>query len=108
MYVDAPQICSFHAGKAILADHIIESGISRHGGKGPERRSSRHKARIFLQTSIQGHTAYNTPCRPPRRGPGKSSNISWVAKEVQRKYTHSQSWRDVLLTVMDSKFEIGH
>lgn len=35
--------------------------------------------------------------------PGKSSNISWAAKEVQRKYYSSPAWKDVILTVMDSK-----
>lgn len=35
--------------------------------------------------------------------PGKSSNISWAAKEVQRKYYGSPQFKDVMLTVMDSK-----
>jgi len=34
--------------------------------------------------------------------PGKSSNISWAAKEVQRKYYSTSVWKDVMLTVMDS------
>jgi hypothetical protein len=34
--------------------------------------------------------------------PGKSSNISWAAKEVQRKYYSTSAWKDVMLTVMDS------
>ncbi|KAK5188312.1 hypothetical protein LTR92_011610 [Exophiala xenobiotica] len=46
------------------------------------------------------HTIH--PADLPGEVPGKSSNISWVAKGVQRKYTHSQYWRDVLMTVMDS------
>ena len=35
--------------------------------------------------------------------PGKSSNISWAAKEVQRKYYGSPNFKDILLTVMDSR-----
>ena len=35
--------------------------------------------------------------------PGKSSNISWAAKEVQRKYYSTSVWKDVMLTVLDSK-----
>ena len=35
--------------------------------------------------------------------PGKSSNISWAAKKVQRKYYSTSAWKDVILTVMDSK-----
>jgi len=46
------------------------------------------------------HTTH--PPDLPGEVPGKSSNISWAAKEVQRKYSHRQNWRDVLLTVMDS------
>ncbi len=34
--------------------------------------------------------------------PGKSSNISWAAKDVQRKYYGSSNFKDVMLTVMDS------
>jgi hypothetical protein len=34
--------------------------------------------------------------------PGKSSNISWAAKEVQRKYYTTSAWKDIMLTVMDS------
>jgi hypothetical protein len=34
--------------------------------------------------------------------PGKSSNISWAAKEVQRKYYPTSAWKDIMLTVMDS------
>jgi hypothetical protein len=39
--------------------------------------------------------------------PGKSSNISWAAKEVQKKYYSSSAWKDVMLTVMDSKTQIS-
>jgi hypothetical protein len=35
--------------------------------------------------------------------PGKSSNISWAAKEVHRKYYSTSMWKDVMLTVLDSK-----
>lgn len=35
--------------------------------------------------------------------PGKSSNVSWAAKAVERKYVNSTSWTDVLITVMDSE-----
>ena len=34
--------------------------------------------------------------------PGKSSNISWAARQVSAKYTGNALWEDVLLTVMDS------
>ena len=40
--------------------------------------------------------------------PGKSSNISWAAKEVQRKYYGSPNFKDVLLTVMDSGVSSSH
>lgn len=35
--------------------------------------------------------------------PGKSSNISWAAKEIERVYKGSPNWKDVLITVMDSR-----
>ena len=34
--------------------------------------------------------------------PGKSSNISWAARQVSAKYAGNALWEDVLLTVMDS------
>jgi hypothetical protein len=38
--------------------------------------------------------------------PGKSSNISWTGKEVQRMYYSSSAWKDIMLTVMDSKAQL--
>lgn len=38
--------------------------------------------------------------------PGKSSNISWAAKEVQKKYYACPHWKDVMLTVMDSRLHL--
>ena len=34
---------------------------------------------------------------------GKSSNVSWAAKEVERVYEGQPEWRNVLITTMDSK-----
>ncbi|KEF53760.1 uncharacterized protein A1O9_10161 [Exophiala aquamarina CBS 119918] len=42
------------------------------------------------------------PSDIPGEAPGKSSNVSWAAKAVERKYVNSSSWTDVLITVMDS------
>ena len=39
----------------------------------------------------------------PGEVPGKSSNVSWAAKQIQRKYLNSPDWSSVLVTVMDSK-----
>ena len=57
--------------------------------------SFRHKFRDMQ------HTVH--PADIPGEVPGKSSNIGWAAQEVQRKYAGSPDWKDVLLTVMDSK-----
>ena len=57
--------------------------------------SFRHKFR-----DVQ-HTVH--PSDIPGEVPGKSSNIGWAAQEVQRKYAGSPDWKDVLLTVMDSR-----
>lgn len=35
--------------------------------------------------------------------PGKSSNVSWAAKAVEKKYVDQPNWTDVLITVMDSE-----
>lgn len=35
--------------------------------------------------------------------PGKSSNVSWAAKAVEKKYIDRADWTDVLITVMDSE-----
>jgi hypothetical protein len=40
----------------------------------------------------------------PGEAPGKSSNVSWAAKAVERKYVNTTSWTDVLITVMDSEY----
>lgn len=42
----------------------------------------------------------------PGESPGKSSNVSWAAKDVERRYQNNLAWRDVLVTVMDSKSNI--
>ena len=44
------------------------------------------------------------PANIPDEAPGKSSNIKWAAQEVERKYYQHSRWRDVLVTVMDSKY----
>jgi hypothetical protein len=50
------------------------------------------------------HIQYTThPDDLAGEAPGKSSNISWAAKEVQRKYYSTSAWKDIMLTVMDSK-----
>jgi hypothetical protein len=43
------------------------------------------------------------PAGLPGEVPGKSSNVSWAAKKIQRKYLNSPDWSSVLVTVMDSK-----
>lgn len=43
------------------------------------------------------------PAGLPGEAPGKSSNVSWAAKQIQRKYLHDPNWMSVLVTVMDSK-----
>ena len=43
------------------------------------------------------------PADTPYEAPGKSSNISWAANAVQRKYHNHPQWRNVLITVMDSE-----
>lgn len=42
----------------------------------------------------------------PGESPGKSSNVSWAAKDVERRYQNNLAWKDVLVTVMDSKSNI--
>lgn len=42
----------------------------------------------------------------PGEAPGKSSNVSWAAKDVQRRYHDSAASKDVLVTVMDSKWRM--
>lgn len=44
------------------------------------------------------------PANLPGEAPGKSSNVSWAAKEIERKYVHHPDWSSVLITVMDSQY----
>jgi hypothetical protein len=43
------------------------------------------------------------PTGRPGEVPGKSSNVSWAAKQVERKYLNEPNWSSVLVTVMDSE-----
>jgi hypothetical protein len=43
------------------------------------------------------------PAGLPGEAPGKSSNVSWAAKHVERKYVNNPDWSSVLVTVMDSR-----
>ena len=43
------------------------------------------------------------PSGLPGEAPGKSSNVSWAAKQVERKYLNDPDWASVLVTVMDSQ-----
>ncbi|KAJ9602457.1 hypothetical protein H2200_013000 [Cladophialophora chaetospira] len=42
------------------------------------------------------------PADLPGEAPGKSSNVSWAAKQVERKYLNNPDWSSVLVSVMDS------
>lgn len=42
------------------------------------------------------------PAGIPGEAPGKSSNESWAAREVERVYSGRPEWKNVLVTVMDS------
>ncbi|OCT46515.1 sphingomyelinase family [Cladophialophora carrionii] len=42
------------------------------------------------------------PAGLPGEAPGKSSNVSWAAKQIERKYLNNPNWSSVLVTVMDS------
>jgi len=48
------------------------------------------------------------PSGLPGEAPGKSSNIGWAAKEVERKYQDSTNWKDVMVTVMDSRTSLAN
>lgn len=39
----------------------------------------------------------------PGESQGKSANVGWAAREVEKKYLDRPSFRDVLVTVMDSE-----
>lgn len=43
------------------------------------------------------------PANLPGETPGKSSNVSWAARVVEKKYMSSAQPTKVLVTVMDSK-----
>ena len=43
------------------------------------------------------------PADMPGEAAGKSSNISWAAREAIFKHKSSPNWKDTLMTVMDSK-----
>ncbi|KIW96592.1 uncharacterized protein Z519_01983 [Cladophialophora bantiana CBS 173.52] len=42
------------------------------------------------------------PAGLPGEAPGKSSNVSWAARQIERKYLNDLDWSSVLVTVMDS------
>lgn len=44
------------------------------------------------------------PTGLPGEAPGKSSNVSWAAKQIERKYLNNPDWSSVLVTVMDSQY----
>lgn len=44
------------------------------------------------------------PAGIPGEAPGKSSNVSWAEKEVEKVYMGRPEWKNVLVTVMDSRF----
>lgn len=44
------------------------------------------------------------PAGIPGEAPGKSSNVSWAAKEVEKAYSGQPEWKNVLVTVMDSAY----
>lgn len=43
------------------------------------------------------------PSDVPGESQGKSANVGWAAREVEKKYLGRPSFRDVLVTVMDSE-----
>lgn len=43
------------------------------------------------------------PANLPGEAPGKSSNVSWAAREIEHKYVNNPDWSSVLITVMDSQ-----
>lgn len=43
------------------------------------------------------------PAGLPGEAPGKSSNVSWAARQIERKYVNDPDWSSVLITVMDSQ-----
>lgn len=43
------------------------------------------------------------PSDIPGESLGKSANVAWTAREVERKYLEKPSFLDVLVTVMDSE-----
>ncbi|OAP62472.1 hypothetical protein AYL99_04677 [Fonsecaea erecta] len=42
------------------------------------------------------------PAGLPGEAPGKSSNVSWAARQIEQKYLNDPGWSSVLVTVMDS------
>lgn len=43
------------------------------------------------------------PSDIPGESPGKSANVAWAARDVEKKYLGRPDFRDVLVTVMDSE-----
>lgn len=43
------------------------------------------------------------PSDIPGESLGKSANVAWAAREVEKKYLGQPDFRDVLVTVMDSE-----
>lgn len=43
------------------------------------------------------------PSDIPGESQGKSANVGWAAREVEKKYLGRPNFRDVLVTVMDSE-----
>ena len=44
------------------------------------------------------------PSGLPHESAGKSSNVSWAAKEVERKYHERLDSKEVLVTIIDSQY----
>lgn len=53
--------------------------------------------------SFRGIQYTQHPANLPGEAPGKSSNVSWAAREIEHKYVKDPDWSSVLITVMDSQ-----
>ncbi|KAI1621473.1 hypothetical protein EDD37DRAFT_652837 [Exophiala viscosa] len=56
--------------------------------------------------SFRGIQYTQHPANLPGEAPGKSSNVSWAAREIEHKYVMEADWPSVLITVMDSDTHI--
>ncbi|KAK5708560.1 hypothetical protein LTR17_020593 [Elasticomyces elasticus] len=90
----------------VLASHP-QAGTCYHVYLAMEEREADAKAKATRLMELVGHEFFDIsftihPAGLTGEAPGKSSNESWAAKQIMRKYSSQQSGPEVVVTIMDA------